>query len=278
MIVEEISVPEKMQESIIRLSKDLKLAAKTMNKDEARFLVDAYYQMQDNRIRADGQVRSMSKEGEPCSILAWLSEQSTFMENQVKRALDSYSDAHEAGRWAKFQYGIGPVISAGLLAHIDVTDKPHVGHIWNYAGLGANQVWGKGEKRPWNAELKTLCWKIGQSFMKFSNREDCFYGKLYKQRKALEVASNLAGKNAESAAKALVGKNWKATKAKETYESGVLPDGHVDARARRWVVKMFLSHYHHVAYKAQYGVEPSKPYVIAILGHADYIAPPPGPE
>jgi hypothetical protein len=44
-----------------RLSKDLATAARTISDAEARFLVDAYYTMQDGRIRADGQVRSIEK-------------------------------------------------------------------------------------------------------------------------------------------------------------------------------------------------------------------------
>ena len=38
--------------------------------------------------------------------------------------------------------------------------------------------WKKGEKRPWNASLKVLCWKIGESFVKVSSNPKDFYGKL----------------------------------------------------------------------------------------------------
>jgi hypothetical protein len=44
-----------------RLSRDLANAARTISDAEARFLVDAYYSMQDARIRADGQIRSIVK-------------------------------------------------------------------------------------------------------------------------------------------------------------------------------------------------------------------------
>jgi hypothetical protein len=39
-------------------------------------------------------------------------------------------------------------------------------------------------------------------------------------------------------------------------------------------VKLFLAHYHHVAWTLATGTPPPKPYVISILGHADFIAPP----
>jgi hypothetical protein len=60
-------------------------------------------------------------------------------------------------RWAKAQVGIGPVLAAGLAAYIDITRTPTVSALWSLAGLNPTAVWGKGEKRPWNAQLKTLC-------------------------------------------------------------------------------------------------------------------------
>jgi len=55
---------------------------------------------------------------------------------------------------------------------------------------------------------------------------------------------------------------------------GKLPPAHIHARVKRWAVKLFLAHYHHVAWTLAIGAPPPKPYVIAVLGHADFIAPP----
>ena len=41
-----------------RLSRDLKEASKFLSTTEARYLVDLYYQIQGNRITAQGQIRS----------------------------------------------------------------------------------------------------------------------------------------------------------------------------------------------------------------------------
>jgi hypothetical protein len=171
--------------------------------------------------------------------------------------------------------GIGPVISAGLAAHIDVTRSNTVGHIWRFAGLDPTVEWKKGEKRPWNASLKCLCWTIGESFVKVSGRPDDFYGQLYLQRKQIEQQRNEAGGLADQAARKLerfkIGKDTDAYKA---YAAGKLPPAHIHARAKRWAVKLFLAHYHHVAWTMATGTPPPKPYVISILGHADMIMPP----
>ncbi len=254
-----------------RLGRDLAQAATTLSTEEARYLVDAYYQMQENRKRADNQVRSM--ETEPSSVITWLAEQSDMLESQIKRALDKYTDAQQVGQWLKSIYGIGPVISAGLIAHIDIKKAVTVGHIWRFAGLDPTMKWEKGKKRPWNAELKTLCWKVGQSFMKFSNDEDCFYGHVYRERKEYEIHRNESGGNRETAA-GLLPKFNKLTDAYKHLSGGKLPPAQIDARARRYAVKLFLSHLQTVWYFIECGHLPPKPFVMEHRGHAHYIPPP----
>ncbi len=260
---------------VIRLTKDLRSAARTLSDHEARFLVDAYYAMQDDRIRAAHQHRALSKSNEPAEVMSWLLEQREILEKQVARALDAYSGAQQIGMWARSIIGIGPVITAGLLAHIDITKAPTVGHIWRYAGLDPTQVWEKGQRRPWNASLKTLCWKVGESFVKVSGNEKDIYGKVYKERKALETQRNERFEFAEQAKAALARKKFGAdTQAKKFYDQGMLPPGHIHARAKRYAVKLFLSHMHHVWWEIQTGEKPPKPYVITHMDHAHYIEPP----
>lgn len=259
--------------SIDRMSRDIAAAAKSLSDTEARYLVDAYYIMQEDRKRTANQVRAMGDTQEPNEVLTWLAEQSSTLEAQIKRALDKYTGAHVMGSWMREVYGIGPVLSAGLLAHIDIEKAPTVGHIWRYAGLDPTQKWEKGQKRPWNAALKTLCWKIGQSFMKFSNEPECYYGKIYRERKAFEIARNDRGDNKDLAA-SLLPRFSSTTEAYQHLSGGKLPPAQLDARARRYAVKLFLSHMHGEWYRRHFGKEPPLPYPIAILGHAHMIESP----
>ena len=263
------------REVVQRLRRDLVKAGGTLGIDEARYLVDAYYQIQDNRKAAGGQIAAVVKAGEPHEVLRWLFDQDVTIEGQIKRVLAVWTDTIPAAVWAKSIVGIGPVLSAGLAAHIDITKAPTAGHIWRFAGLDPTVEWLPKTKRPWNAALKTLCWKVGESFVKVSGNEHDFYGKLYLQRKAIEQARNDSGALADQAAAKLKKfKIGKATDAYRAYSSGKLPPAHVHARAKRWVVKLFLAHYQEVAWTLATGTAPPKPYVISILGHADYIAPP----
>lgn len=310
---------------VARMSRDVAKAALTLNDSEARFLVDYYYIVQEDRKRSSNQTRALGESTEPNSVLSWLTDQSSVLEQQIKRALDKYTQAHPMGEWLRGIKGIGPVIAAGLLAHIDIEKAPTAGHIWRYAGMDPTQRWVSSNdaakwvkengvdivkaaaafnikvetltrtasfdkdgnpikttatslaaaicRRPWNAQLKVLFWKAGQSFMKLSNDNDCYYGQMYKQRKAYEIARNDRGENA-ALAKSLIGKYSPSTDAYKHLSEGRLPPAQIDARARRWAVKLFAAHLHQVWYEKHHGQPAPAPYPIAILGHAHYLAPP----
>jgi hypothetical protein len=258
--------------AVQRLTRDIRSASITLGDDEARFLVDAYYTMQEDRKRSANQLRSLSESGEPNATIGWLFDQTETMEAQIKRALQAYVEAHPIGQRMLQVVGIGPVIAAGLLAHIDIEKAPTVGHIWRFGGMDPTCQWEKGQKRPWNADLKRLCWLIGESFVKQKSRENDYYGKVYEARKAYEQAKNLNGDYADQA-KALLAKRPNHAQ-RAIYAEGRLPDGHIHARAKRYAVKLFLAHLWEIWYVHHFKKAPPLPYPIAHLGHVDFIAPP----
>lgn len=260
---------------LVRLSRDLKLAADTLGDKEARFLVDYYYTLQDARIVAKNVIRASEDDDiEPHEILSWLAAHAWRLESTVKSALGIYAQSKVPGQWAQSILAIGPVLSAGVIAHFDITKAPTAGHFWSFAGQNPEQVWKKGEKRPWNASLRTLCWKIGESFMKFRNHPNDVYGHYYDERKLYEQQKNEAGEYAERAAKKLETTKIEKPEFRRIYESGKLPDGHIHSSAKRWVTKLFLAHLHHVMYECHYGTPPPKPYIIDRGNHVHMIAPP----
>lgn len=263
------------QEIQKRLTKDLVIASKKLNQDEARYLVDLYYSIQKFRITVGNQLFQITKTGEPNQMLVYMGDNFGTLENQIKRALELYVKEQELGRWLLSLIGIGPVIAAGLLAHIDITKANTAGKIWRFAGLDSTVEWNKGEKRPWNADLKRLCFLLGESFVKTQNNKNAFYGPLFRQRKDQEIARNERGEYAQQAADKLAKvKIGRDTEAYKHYSAGKLPPAHIHARARRWVAKLFLSHYHHVAYRLHYKATPPNPWVIEHGGHVDIITPP----
>lgn len=253
--------------SIDKLSRDLRNSAASMTPTEARLLVDAYYTMQKLRIMNSNRASAMSKGGEPHEVISWLSNQSLILEKQVAAALDKFREGQPINAWLETVYGIGPVLAAGLISHIDINQAPTVGHIWSYAGLNPSVVWEPKTKRPWNSSLKTLCWKIGDSFKKFSNNEKCVYGKVYRERKEYEVKRNNNGDHKELCAETMASRKGLTPNQKTYYAKGLLPPGRIDLRASRYAVKQFLSDMHAVWYQMEFGKPAPKPYPIVILGH-----------
>lgn len=267
-------VLEEYATSSIKLSKDLKQAAKNLDEAQVRYLVDRYYQLQKDRIRADHQAK---EDATPNNLVTFVRDHAWKLESTIKLAMKHYSLGRVDGQWLMGVHGIGPVLSAGLLAHIDITKARTAGSVWRFAGLDPTVTWEKKSKRPWNARLKTLCWKIGDSFVKQSTNDKCFYGKLYRARKLKEVEKNLSGAHEEAAKDILAKKKFRDdTKAKAAYSEGRLPDGHVDMRARRMVEKLFLSHVFQVMWEVKFKTKAPIPYVFAIEGHDfnHYLSPP----
>ena len=261
-------------EAMAKLKKDIKMAAVTLSDDEARYLVDTYYQIQEYRKATNNQCRRLdtTPEGEPHETLKFFGDNFHVLENNIKSCLKAYAESKAIGQWMLSITGIGPVITAGILAHVDIKKVETAGAIQRFAGLDPTCKWEKGQLRPWNAKLKTLCWKIGESFVKVSNKEDDVYGKIYRQRKEYEELKNANHEYADQAAEILKNKNiGKTTEAYKWYSQGMLPPGHINARAKRYAVKIFISHLFSVWYELDRGKLPPKPYALAILNHAHEI-------
>lgn len=358
--------------TITRLTKDIMEALRRdipggITDNHARFLVDEYYQIQKARIRysnygkgLDRDAQKSGNDAEPHLAIDSFVFNYAASEENIRKLLTWYISDHEMFWFFERTLGIGPVLAAGLMAHIDIEKCPTVGHIWAFAGLDPNRPWLGREKaksllsdlpgkdmdyvlheaaqragrnpellrvmatrkpdgstaaltrdrlaaamarKPHNGPLKTLCWKIGESFVKLSGRQDAFYAQVYKRRKQEEWSRNLAGEYQDAARASMASKQygkgtdqyaWYTGLCSPVLTRALLADGkppvtascigdggipmlspaHIHARASRYAVKLFLSHLHECWYRQHFGQEPPKPFALAIGGHAHYIAPP----
>jgi hypothetical protein len=272
---------------IPRLDKEVVLQAANLTDAEARFLVADYYQLQEMRKRTDMQIRHLGDRELP-ALLKYSADGAARIEDQIKRGLEIYAMNHPIGRWMMSIDGVGPVISAGLIAYlggpvevikekgkpkldadgkVELKPVPTVGHWWRLAGLDPTSKWEKGKKRPWSANLKQICWHAGQCFKRISYNEDAFYGRIYQERKALVVMRNERGDYAERAQTFFV-KDTATAEVKKKLASGKLPDFNLDSQACRYAAKMFIAHLHAIWFWHHFGEPPPRPFAIAHLGHA----------
>jgi hypothetical protein len=266
--------PDKASENLIKETRSVlidKILAAYKLKAADITVVELYYDCQDLREMHANRKRT---EGEN-DLVNWFSSWLHLGENVIKGKLQKWVESDEAPpetKWAYAQIGIGPVIAAGLAAHIDVVRAPTVSSLWKFAGQAPGfdrKV--KGKKLPYNARLKTLVWKLEESFVKVSGKDGATYGRLYAEFKAEEVRRNEEGRNAEEAKLQLKIKRYVKPEAKAILESGKLTDGHVHNRAKRKAAKIFLSHYWQKGREGK-GLPVRKPYPIGALGHDGEIA------
>ena len=112
-----------------------------MSREETRFIVSSYYGIQKARLQVNNRHTALKKSGDPTSMLSFILDGMEATEHNMQKMLASFSVENGIGRWSESIPGIGPVISAGLLSHIDITRAPTVGHIWRFAGQDPTSVW-----------------------------------------------------------------------------------------------------------------------------------------
>jgi len=128
---------------------------------------------------------------------------------------------------------------------VEIERFPTVSSLWKYAGMhvvdGKAPRRKRGEKVDWNPRFRSLCYNIGKSFV-----------------------INTKGPYRQ---------HYDRFKAEDTEKHPDLSKGHLDARARRKTVKLFLSHLYMKWYELK-GLTPTQPYVEAEMGHTHIIPPP----
>lgn len=257
-----------------KLSKDMVKASVYLTDAEVRYMVSTYYINQEARKRSGNQIRALMKREEPHNLISWFFLNSHMLELESKRVLSYYVSSKPEGIWLQSILGIGPVLSAGLISHIDYSKAFTAGSIWRFAGLDPTSKWEKGKKRPWNADLKVIAWKIGESFNKQCHKDKDFYGHLLVQKKKYYIEKNEKG-DYEQIALERAKIFSSSSKSYVSYIKGKLPDGHIHSMAKRFATKIFLAHYLQALYEIKTGKKwEIKPYPIEHLGHAHEIVMP----
>ncbi|RJQ25040.1 hypothetical protein C4577_06555 [Candidatus Parcubacteria bacterium] len=174
----------------IKISKEQLTEATKFSQNQLRAMVDMYYNLQKLRCGAANKKRAHDQQYDTLfdSILMDVMKDRLFeMELKTGKILETYVKSKPLGQWALSITGLGAITVASLMGHIDFSSccceqydgiprkkRPkhncpglmYGSNIHSFAGLNPNQVWEKGQRRPWNARLKTTCWQIGESFKK----------------------------------------------------------------------------------------------------------------
>lgn len=158
-------------------------------------------------------------------------------------------------------------------------DTPHMDHA-RYILKKLNRPYGKNTKKflakgpTWKrlfsiascpqycVTLHLACLSLGNTIIKHKS----LYQDLFRYRVAYETAKNENGDYASIAKQQLDRFNFNPEKvAYKAYIQGKLPAGHIVNRARRWSVKIMLTHYYQIEYYIRHGKAPPDVYALDVL-------------
>ena len=231
---------------------------------EIRFLIENFYDIQDNRIRADGRSRAWKqvykmKDTEQKVYRDNIGERFKGIEEWIYKELNSKVKAHPLwDAWLKHVKGIGPALAGGYLAWIgDIGRFETISALHAYMGLHCDENGKavrkrKGVQANWHQRLKMHAWKTAKAFVKTNGKYRGFYDrtkKKYQKAHPKEVKIKIDG----------------------TMRT-LYTKGHIDNMAMRKTVKLFISHLW-LQWRTLEGFPTRSPYPLEQLGHTTFIEP-----
>lgn len=250
---------------------DKKYDEKFKDKNIPKFLAD---------LVLDGKLTDLEKQY--VEKLFEISDDTAKTEIRYKGLMDQYLENEKLWyMWLSKIRGISSVLGSNLLKNFGYCENyQYVSSLWRHCGYDPDGAKGrhKGETISYNPKLKTLIWKIGDSFIK--QRTPVYRGiyDLEKERQ-MHMLNNILDGLTDEEKKNL--KKMKKRQEKRDFISGFNPKAPVsllnaDMRARCKMVKIFLQHYYLIGRKLK-DISVSEPYAFEKLGHKHYIEPPHNP-
>jgi len=255
-------------------------------------------QLSVEKLRVALQVRNthLHKQGRSDLTTEALEEKVRLIEEFVDDKVADMIVTHPAYYWFSQVKGvgrenIGKVVGLIRVAPSKKPDKKNPGKfiergyaksisgLWKFAGFsvenGKAPKAKKGEKLPYNKELRAMCWRLGEAIIRAQSgptdkapnrKKGKYYEYFIKQKNRYTEKALNDGYKIVPAAK-LPTKNGKK------YEpEGVISLGHIKNRAERKMIKLLLGHLW-IVWREALNLPASKPYVVEKLGHNHYIDP-----
>jgi len=221
-------------------------------------LIEVFYDIQDVRIRSFNRLRQVGEvEGVNPKHLK-------LLEKEIKDYIEvSIRDIPIRVKFLSTVKGIGAILGGGLIAYLDPHKADHASSFWKYCGLhvenGKAVKRQKGVKLGFNVHLRTLMWKIADSFVK---QRTPFYRDVYdntKESENIKLGNPIKNpKNCPMYAECSQRLTTTA-KRKGTTKKKMPCKKHIDYRARRKMVKRFLADLWG-AWRALEGLPVTEPY------------------
>ena len=106
-----------------------------------RNLFEIYCDSQQFRMRTVSRLKKASNDGSFQGVGEEVIEGYLALEHVIAKRLKSQMKGHPMSQWLYANYGIGPILAAGLIAYIDDIERfGTVSKLWKYSGMGTTQI------------------------------------------------------------------------------------------------------------------------------------------
>lgn len=173
---------------------------------------------------------------------------------------------HPAWPWLQQVKGCGPENTAKVVGLVEISRAETISALWSFAGYGVVNGLAprrqKGEKLTYNAELRTMCWRVASSLLRAQGK----FAEYYNREKAKYQQRFLAeGREIVPAA------NLPREKGKKVETAQFISEGHVHHMALRKMIKLWLACLW-LVWRAAENLPTRAPYALE-HGHSTLISP-----
>lgn len=259
--------------------------------DTLSTLVDATLAIEKVRVRTQVRQSHLKLQGrddpKTDELLTLLQNTEGVVDGWVATAIKS----HPAYGWFSKVKGIGKENIGKVVGQIDIEKADTISALWKFAGYAPDNGHAmkrtKGEKLPYNSQLRSMCWRLGGSLLKASGKFYDYYleQKTRYQNRYLNEGYKIIPTPQGNWVCQSCGASWKnkkeitaccenqvIVKAFKEEPPGVIYEGHVHNMALRKMIKLFLACLW-LTWREAVKLPVTKPYAIEQLGHSSYIQP-----
>lgn len=188
-------------------------------------------------------------------------------EKYVDARVAALIEAHPAYPWFSRVKGVGRENIAKVVGLIDIQEANTVSSLWKFAGFAP--VNGKAEKRQkgaklhYNAQLRSMSWRLANSLLKARGK---FYQYYLEQKDKYQQRFQHEGKQIVPASR------LPENEGKRYEPDNIISKGHIHNMALRKMIKLFLALLW-VTWREAEGLPTRSPYPLEYLGHNHQITP-----
>jgi len=234
-------------------------------------LARVYLDLQHLRIAVESRLRELGESPEDMEAYRLLSALHSRLYNEEKEWLNQVKELlkdHPIWEYCEKVKGMGPVAALTFLGYINPYEAVSAGKVWAYFGFTPESKLKSGKKANFNPEAKGRAWLIARNVIM---AKDPYYFPLYQKKK--EYYMQRMGEYIEHAEKCPEFEECMRRLKAKAGRLGRAPKkppcrAHIDNRAKRWLIKLILSHALQIMREAE-GLDVSN-----LKSHRGYIPPP----